>query len=225
MSALDTCPIGDQPSDTELMSMTRAFRLIPLAVLSAVALVAPSGASAGVLTASAGNCTDGPVDQTFLRFADVANYTPAPGATAENAADWSLTGAAGLATGNEPWDVANTGSSNLRLPAGSSATTKTMCVGIEYPTIRFFTRSSGTTLLSSLAVDAQVETSLGLTTWVPVGVVPATSFWSPTLPYPVVANLLPLLPGERTPVRFRFTPVGTGTWSVDDVFVDPYRTN
>ena len=33
---------------------------------------------------------------------------------------------------------------------------------------------------------------------------------------------LPLLPGERTPVAFRFTPQGKGTWSIDDVYVDPH---
>jgi hypothetical protein len=37
----------------------------------------------------------------------------------------------------------------------------------------------------------------------------------------ILANLLPLLPGEHTPVAFRFTAVG-GDWSVDDVWVDPY---
>ena len=37
----------------------------------------------------------------------------------------------------------------------------------------------------------------------------------------VVANLLPLLPGEHTPVAFRFTALG-GDWSIDDVYVDPY---
>jgi hypothetical protein len=49
------------------------------------------------------------------------------------------------------------------------------------------------------------------------------SKWTPTLPLPVIANLLPLLPGDLTPVRFRFTPVG-GAWQIDDVYVDPYRT-
>ncbi len=37
----------------------------------------------------------------------------------------------------------------------------------------------------------------------------------------VVANLLPLLPGEMTPVSFRFTAQGAD-FSVDDVWVDPY---
>ena len=37
----------------------------------------------------------------------------------------------------------------------------------------------------------------------------------------VLANLLPLLPGEKTPVQFRVTSVGLGTWWVDDFYVDP----
>ncbi len=47
--------------------------------------------------------------------------------------------------------------------------------------------------------------------------------WQPTLPTVVVANLLPLLPGEQTPVAFRFTPVGSATWTIDDIYVDPKR--
>jgi hypothetical protein len=39
----------------------------------------------------------------------------------------------------------------------------------------------------------------------------------------VLASLLPLLPGQRTPVRFRFTPVGGASWQIDDVYVDPWR--
>ena len=56
-----------------------------------------------------------------------------------------------------------------------------------------------------------------------VGAVLPTSSWQPTvLPVVVVANLLPLLPGQRTPVAFRFTPTLGGAWSIDDVYVDPY---
>ena len=37
----------------------------------------------------------------------------------------------------------------------------------------------------------------------------------------MVANLLPLLPGERTPVEFTVRSVGVGTWWVDDFYVHP----
>ena len=55
----------------------------------------------------------------------------------------------------------------------------------------------------------------------PIGLVGNGGSWQPTLPMLVVANLLPLLPGENTPVAFRFTAQGAA-WSVDDVWVDPY---
>ena len=45
--------------------------------------------------------------------------------------------------------------------------------------------------------------------------------WKPSPRFLVVANLLPLLPGEKTPVQFRVRSVGLGTWSVDDFYVDP----
>jgi len=38
---------------------------------------------------------------------------------------------------------------------------------------------------------------------------------------PVIANLLPLVPGEQTPVAFRFT-ARRGAVQIDDVYVDPW---
>ena len=99
-----------------------------------------------------------------------------------------------------------------------------MCVGIEYPTLRFFAKRNGGTLLSTLLIEVEFEGLGGLLKRLPVGVVLGGSQWQPTLPHIVLASLLPLLPGERTPVRFRFTPLGGGTWSIDDVYVDPWRS-
>jgi hypothetical protein len=70
-------------------------------------------------------------------------------------------------------------------------------------------------------VSVRFETSLGIVLELPIGVVLPNSHWAPSLPMPIVANLLPLLPNQMTPVQFRFTPLGTATWSVDDVYVDP----
>jgi hypothetical protein len=58
---------------------------------------------------------------------------------------------------------------------------------------------------------------------VPFGVVVAGSRWNPTLPMLFLGNALPILPGQYTPVSFRFTPILGGDWQVDDVYVDPYR--
>jgi hypothetical protein len=58
-----------------------------------------------------------------------------------------------------------------------------------------------------------------------IGLLTGSSRWDPTIPVPVVANLLPLLPDNRTAVAFRFSPQdAAGDWRIDDVYVDPYRT-
>jgi hypothetical protein len=41
---------------------------------------------------------------------------------------------------------------------------------------------------------------------------------------PIVANLLALLPGDKTPVAFRFSAYG-GSFAIHDVYVDPYSRN
>ena len=48
------------------------------------------------------------------------------------------------------------------------------------------------------------------------------SSWHPTVPMPLIANILPLSHSDKTPVRFRFAPL-LGSWQIDDVYVDPYR--
>lgn len=206
-------------------------RLLTVAcvAIGAVATTTTS-ASAGVLTESAADCAAQPLSQPFTPWLDYANYTPAPDGTLEaGAAGWALDGA-GVVAGNEPWRIAGAGDRrSLRLDAGGSATTPTMCVGIGHPTIRFFARRATTGLLatlSSLRVDVLYENHLGLVEKLPIGNVTALDTgWSVTSPFLVVANLLPLLPSDQTPVRFRFTAQGAAAWQVDDVFVDPYRTN
>jgi hypothetical protein len=145
-----------------------------------------------------------------------------PGGSFESApAGWQL-GRAGVVAGNEPWKVRAPGDSrSLSIPPETTVTSSTMCVGLDKPTLRFFARSTGPRL-STLAVSVQFETSLGLVLTLPIGVV-TSGEWAPTLPMTVLANLLPLLPNQQTPVRFRFTPVGAATWQIDDVYVDPRK--
>jgi hypothetical protein len=208
------------------VQMSRARRLASLLAVAAAGLaVAPGSASAGILTATAPSCDAQAMDQVFMPWADVANYTLAPGGAAESSDGLSLDGPASIATGNEPWQVGGSGNSNLRLPAGSSATTDPICVGLGHPTIRFFSKSSNTGLLSSVRVDVLFEVAFGNVNTLAIGLVLAHGSLSAGAPLLVVANLLPLLPNDTTPVSFRFTPQGAGTWSVDDIYVDPWRTN
>ena len=186
------------------------------------ALAAP--AQAGLLVSSAKDCADeGPSARVFQPWLDLAQYVPAPGGHVESAAGWELAGGARVVAGNEPWKVGGKSHVNsLLLPAGSSATTGTMCVGVGHPTLRFFAKRTSGTLLNPLIVEVQFEGLGGALNSLPIGVVLAGGQWQPTLPSPVVANLLPLLPDAKTPVRFKFTPVGRANWQIDDVYVDPW---
>jgi hypothetical protein len=202
-------------------------RLAAILLTAAAAVVPASSAQAGVLVESATSCSSETLSQPFARWLDPARYTLVPGGAFEAGQPaWSVAGGASVVSGNETYFVHGAADSrSLRLPAGASATSPAMCVGLGEPTLRFFGKLSGGGLLSSLRVEALVEDQLGLVKSVPLIVLGGGgASWSPTLPSLVVANLLPLLPGATTPVAFRFTPVGAGTWSVDDVYVDPWSS-
>jgi hypothetical protein len=201
-------------------------RTVVTALTATVVLAAgASSANAGVLVASAPDCEAQSTQRTFLPWWDIAKYTALSGGDFEGAGDgWSMTGGAAIDGGNEPYHVGGADDSHsLSLPAGASATSPTICVGLAHPTIRFFAKrqSGGWLSLSSVRVDVLFETATGHVASLPIGLAGSGGSWQPTSPMLVVANLLPLLPGERTPVAFRFTAQGAD-YSVDDVWVDPY---
>jgi hypothetical protein len=201
------------------------FRLRSTIVAATVATLALAvgapAANAGLLVASAPDCKPKPTSKPFAPWGDQADYNLAPGGAFEGGAgSWQMSGAS-IVDGNEPWKVNRAGDSrSLRLPPGASATSPVICVGLEHPTLRFFARNNRA-LLSTMTVEVIFETSLGLKAAAPVGVLLPNGQWKPSPRFLVVANLLPLLPGEHTPVQFRVRSVGLGTWFVDDFYVDP----
>jgi hypothetical protein len=205
--------------------MNGFIRRAGLAAVAAMvaAMAFASTASAGILTAPATDCGNESLSQPFSRFGDTNYYKVVPGGSFEGAlTNWTLNGGAKVVTGNEPWKVGSTSNAkSLVLPVGSSAVTAPTCVGLGEPTLRFFAKKNSG-LLSTLAVSVWVKTSLGLTVPVPVGVLLGNGQWNPGPQMLIIANLLPLLPGDRTPVAFQFTPV-LGSWQIDDVYVDPMR--
>ena len=203
------------PVSRRLSLRSGAAALIALATLA----IGASAANAGVLVASA-------VSKTVLPWLDLADYSALAGGNFESgAAGWSTNGPASVVNGNESFSVGGSGDTkSLALNNNSSATSPAVCVGLEHPTLRFFAKRRSTGLLASLStlqVQALVELVDGTVIPLPIGVVANPGMWQPTLPMTILGNLLPLLPGEHTPVAFRFTAVG-GDWSVDDVWVDPY---
>jgi hypothetical protein len=188
---------------------------------TALAVGAPT-ASAGLLVASADNCATPVTSKAFAPWGDNADYQLAPGGAFEAGDEaWQLHSGASIVSGNEPWNVnGDSDSRSLQLNAGESATSPVMCVGLEHPTLRLFARGNRS-LLSTLTVEVIFETSLGLRASAPVGLLLPNGQWKPSPRFLVVANLLPLLPGEKTPVQFRVRSLGLGTWWVDDFYVDP----
>jgi hypothetical protein len=171
--------------------------------LAALALAAPQAQAA---------CPAQPLDRTFLPWLDPAYYQKAPDSGFEVGGSWSLKDGAAVVDGNQPFLA---GAKSLDLPPGSSATTAPICVTVAHPTIRFFARNTGSTT-APLTVTVQFKTLLGLQLELPVGVILGGAQWQPTLPLPLVGNLL------SDQVRFRFTAAPESGWQIDDVYVDPY---
>jgi hypothetical protein len=190
----------------------------------AMAGFAPT-ASAGLLVSTAESCDAQTFSQPFARFGDYASYTPVPGGSFESgAAAWSVTGGAKLVSGNETYYVrSKSDARSLYLPAGATATSPAMCVGLTEPTARWFQKQSGSLLglTGAMTVEVLFENSLGQVVSLPIGAGLLGTGWQPSLPAVVTASLLPLLPDQKTAVAFRFRAL-TGNWNVDDVYVDPY---
>lgn len=198
-----------------------------IALLAAlIALIATPTAQAGPLVDSADGCTAAPLEQPFLPWLDAMDYVLLPGGTFERkTVGWSPEGAS-VVPGNEPYYVhAADEADSLSIPSGASATSATMCVGLEEPTLRLFVRSGAPSLLSKLRVEVLFEDALGRMQAATIGSVSAltSTSWTPSVPMAIGVNLLPLI-GDKTPVRFRFSAEGSAGWRIDDVYVDPrYR--
>jgi hypothetical protein len=202
--------------------------LLRAGILTALALagmtVSPRPASAGPIVSSAPDCDEQILSRPFLSWLDSAKYTPHPGGGFEGSLEgWQLGGGAGVVQGNQPFPVEGEGTgASLAIPAGAEVTTSSVCVGLGHPTIRLFARRTSGRVTSQLAVEVLFEDREGDVHSLPIGAVVGARDWAPSAPLPIVANLLPLLPEDRTAVAFRFTASG-GDWQVDDVFVDPWR--
>jgi hypothetical protein len=203
-----------------VVSITRRI-LTPLTAAAALFAFGAGSAHASLLVAPGEGCNDYTSSQVFMPWADIANYTLAPGADFENAASsWNLSNAS-VVSGNEPYNV---GSANdhksLAIADGGVATSPAMCVGLENPTIRVFSKRTSGSALSTLRVEALFDDANGNTQSLTIGTLGGSGAWTLSPQMAIVANLLPLL-DEGTPVAFRFSASG-GTFQIDDVYVDPW---
>jgi hypothetical protein len=203
------------------------LRLVPAGLVAVAATLFTAGtAHASLLTTTAQSCASAPVSQAFLPWGDPSQYFLAPGGNfATAAANWSLSGGATPVAGGDGYSLGGNPAStqSLSLPDTSSATSAPICVGIGDPTVRFFARNTGAPS-ATLLVSATVSTTLGLNLTLPIADISGNSTWTPSSVVPMVENLLPLLPGNMTPITLTFTPQGQGgAWQVDDLYVDPWQ--
>lgn len=197
-------------------------------VLIGIGALAVISLSAGPASAraAADACPLVALSQPFAQWGDPAQYMLAPDGDLEHGgAGWTLERGAGVVEGNEPFQVgAASDHLSLALPAESSATTAPQCIGVEHRTIRFFARSDSDTS-GSLRVDALFETPSGTINVVPIGDVAARSSWWPVDALDAIVNRMAVSQDNTMSVRWRFTAQASGNWLIDDVYVDPFRSN
>jgi hypothetical protein len=170
-------------------------------------------ASLFAIAAPAANAAcDEATSKPFARWLDPFSYVLAPGGDFEGSSQWSLTGAS-IVSGNEPW---GTGSHALSVPRGASATSPAFCGGIDHPTVRLFSKGGG--LLGLLNVTVNYTDANGVLRSQPLGVVTGSGSWQPSLPM-VTLSGIPLVTSSTMTVTL--TAV-SGSFTVDDVYVDPW---
>ncbi|MDQ1475454.1 MAG: hypothetical protein QOE62_683 [Actinomycetota bacterium] len=208
------------------------FRLRRIVVVLAV-VMALAGAALTATTSPASalplvpNCGARASSPVFAPWGDSNPYFPVANSGFESgSSEWKLTDAAAVEPGNESFNVADpTDAHSLAIPAGGQATSPTTCVAMGENTVRLFVKSSGTGP-SSLHIQAFVQnalTGIVLSRGFDVSANDGTQEWSPTAAFGV-PNLLGGAVGvQRLTLVFTTRGASTGSWSIDDVYVDPFK--
>lgn len=185
--------------------------------LAAAASAAIAGAAAPTGHAGLLSCPGGL--QPFAQFGDTNDYFAFANNGFENGGSgWGLSGSS-IGSGNEPWKVQG-GSSSLSIGPGGTASSPRVCAALFAPHWRMFAHADGAN--GSLKAQIVFYGLLGNVT----GLLNFTSFgpsdygtWAPSSDVP--SGLA--LPLATFSAQLRLTNTGSsGTWQVDDVFVDPW---
>jgi hypothetical protein len=187
-----------------------------VAALTCVAVFVSSGA------AFAAQCPTQPTKQTFAKWGDSSSYFLVPGGSFEGTpaqVGWTLTGAT-LTPGNEPFHVnAVTDDQSLLIGGGGSATSPAFCVDSTMSSLRFFVRQTAPG--SDLKIQGVVQTPRGPFALTVADLADGSlSSWTP-VQVPLSTNRIPK--GFSVSAALRLVAPGSGSWQIDDVYVDPYR--
>jgi hypothetical protein len=199
------------------MWWSRRLRLV-CAVLIAAAGLSVSVASAGIVGAVLPSC--GVQSHPFATWGDNDGYCAFPNLGFESGSTgWTLTGNASIVAANEPWHVSGSGTHALQLGPGATALSSQLPVSLLDPWIRFFARSEGAN--GALKVQVIFHGLLGnLTGLLNIGTLSPGSFssWQPTQR---VLSALALPLGTSSAQVLLTSQATSGSWQVDDVYLDP----
>lgn len=194
--------------------------LAAIAALAAVAIAAPAAQAAT-------SCGYSLFEQPFLTWNDSSTYVLSPsGSFEKGASGWTLASGAKVSSPGNP--LRSTSSKYaLSLPAGSSATSPPICVETGYPYSRMFGKTTvvNPSYTSSLKVELlYTDATTGQAITQTVTTLPNQAAWAPTprITLPSTDSIKPDSNG-RLWVRYRFTPLYTTAWMIDDLYVDPKR--
>jgi hypothetical protein len=178
-------------------------------------------ARAGRLLESA-DCGYSEPSQLFLAWGDDASYMLAPEGDFAQTDEWSLKNA-NVVSRADPFSGAQ---QSLELGKGAEAVTPAMCVDLDNPTFRFFTRDVGGNDKSNLKVDVLYEDFDGHVKHLTIAKLKAGSEWQPSIIVPIYMNMLAAAsPSGVTAVAFAFKAEGVQkdeTLSISSFVVDPY---
>jgi hypothetical protein len=106
----------------------------------------------------------------------------------------------------------------LTIPQGASAISAPFCVDTTTPTFRLFAHQGD--FAAILQVMLLWPSPIGQVSE-PVGLIGGTGGWSPSQTF-ALSDALPLFPGQTQSVQLEFTTIGVGSFTIDDIYADPY---
>jgi hypothetical protein len=180
--------------------------VVAVATVASMASAPKADALLGLL------CPAKTIEHPFTNWGDSNAYTLI--SSAESSSGWSLRSGS-VASGNEPWYVhSSSDSRGMSIAPGGRAQTPAVCLTLLDPTARYFTRGSAG---GKLQVDVIGNLPLGLSLVLGSTTISGNGAWSPSEIQHFLANLTSVVTWT---ISLRFTAV-SGSWQVDDVYLDP----
>ena len=192
--------------------------VVVLFCVAGIAAASAVRASAGLLGTGSASYCDPNSSQVFKPWGDGSNYMLTPGGSFEvGTPSWKLGGGAKIVSGNESFFIhSKTDRKSLYMPAGSSASSPSMCFATGDWHLRFVGSGSG-----QVRVAVTVNSLLGVLSILDGGTVSNNGTWKPS---PKVGLLLTNVGGLLTTnaISLRFTAT-SGASQLDDVYLDPFK--